>query len=421
MDVGTLGNHEFDEGIAELHRMINGGEHAKGTKGYDGMNFPVIAANAYDKSTGELITGKPYVIKEVDGQKIGFIGVITQETPDMIVTKGNENLQITDEVEAIDKYTAELKEQGIEAVVVLAHNPTNQNGYADLYDATKIAENVNDEVDVIFAAHNHAFNDKVVDNKLIVQAYSYGSAFSDVDLEIDPATGEIIKKEAEVVTVYQADYTPDPAVTAIMKKYEDLVAPMKAEVVGNNAALLEKAYPSTATEFGDNGLGNLLADGMKAAMNSDFALMNGGGVRAALDAGEVTFGDLFSIQPFGNVLNKINLSGADLREVLNKQITGKGLDFHIAGFKYTYTYDSTALTGQVVDIFLPDGSKIDPAKEYSVVVNNYMYGNQSYGILPLATGLEVGPVDLDATVDFVKSLSEPIDYKAEGRIIKVTQ
>ncbi|WP_066321193.1 bifunctional 2',3'-cyclic-nucleotide 2'-phosphodiesterase/3'-nucleotidase [Bacillus sp. FJAT-29814] len=417
-DVGTLGNHEFDEGIAELHRMMDGGEHPKGTAGYDGMNFPIVAANAFDKSTGQLITA-PYVVKEVGGVKIGFIGVITQETPNMIVTKGNENLQITDESAAINKYTSELKAQGIEAIVVLAHNPAAQDGYTDSFDASRIAETIDDEVDVIFAGHNHVYNNKVVDNKLIVQAYSYGSAFSDVDLLINPKTGDIVKKEAEIVTVFQSDYTPDPAVSAIMKKYEDQVAPIKAELVGSSLTSLVKAYPSTEA-VGDNGLGNLIADGMKAAMNSDFALMNGGGVRANLDAGEVTFGDLFSIQPFGNVLNKVNLSGADLEQVLNNQITDRGLDFHIAGFKYTFTFDDATKTGKVVDIFLPDGSKIDPNKEYSVVVNNYMYGNAKYGIGALSTGLEIGPEDLQATVDFVKSLPKPFEYKAEGRIQKVT-
>jgi 2',3'-cyclic-nucleotide 2'-phosphodiesterase / 3'-nucleotidase / 5'-nucleotidase len=419
-DVGTFGNHEFDEGIAELRRMMNGGEHplAKGTPGYDGINFPMVAANAYDKATGELITA-PYAIKEVGGQKIGFIGVVTQETPNMIVTKGNENLQITNEAEAINKYSGELKAKGIQAIVVLAHNPANQTGYTDLFDASAIAESVDDEVDVIFSAHNHVYVDRVVDNKLLVQAYSYGSAFSDVDLELNPVTGEIIKKEAEVVTVYQANYTPDPAVSAIMKKYEDLVAPMKAVVVGESLTTLAKAYPSATVEIGDNGLGNLIADGMKAAMNTDFALMNGGGVRAQLDAGEVTFGDLFAIQPFGNVLNKINLSGADLEAVLNKQITARGLDFHISGFKYTFTYDPVAKTGKVVDIFLPDGTLIDKTKEYSVVVNNYMYGNASYGIAALATDLEVGPEDLEATVEYVKTLPKPFEYKAEGRIQKV--
>jgi len=420
-NVGTLGNHEFDEGIDELHRMIDGGEHpeGKGTKGYDGMNFPIVAANAFDKSTGELIT-QPYVMKEVGGVKIGFIGVITQETPEMIITKGNENLLITDEAAAINKYTDELKAQGIKAIVVLAHNPAIQNGYTDKFDASRIAENINDEVDVIFAGHNHVYNNKIVNNKLIVQAYSYGSAFSDVDLEVNPVTGDIVKKQAEIVTVFQSDYKPDPTVSAIIKKYEDLVAPMKAKVMGNNLIALEKAYPSTTEVFGDKGLGNLIADGMKATMNADFALMNGGGVRANLNAGDVTFGDLFAIQPFGNILNKVNLSGADLREVLNNQITDRGLDFHIAGFKYTYTFDPVVKTGKVVDLFLPDGSKIDPAKEYSVVVNNYMYGNVKYGIGALADGLEIGPVDLDATVDFVESLPRPFQCRTEGRIEKVT-
>ncbi|MGC5327446.1 bifunctional 2',3'-cyclic-nucleotide 2'-phosphodiesterase/3'-nucleotidase [Brevibacillus sp. SYSU BS000544] len=417
-DVGALGNHEFDEGIAEIHRMIDGGDHPKGTKGYNGMNFPIVAANAFDTATGELIT-KPFVVKKIGGKKIGFIGVLTQETPNMIVRKGNETLQVTDEVDAINKYSAELKEQGIKAIVVLAHNPTIQTGKADLYDATDIAERVDDEVDVIFAAHNHVFVNKEVDNKLIVQAYSYGSAFSDVDLELDRVTGDIVKKQAEVVTVYQKDFSPDPAVSKIMKKYEDLIAPIKAEVVGVSSTALAKGYPSALETIGDNALGNLIADGMKKAMNTDFALMNGGGVRADLPAGNVTFGDLFAIQPFGNVLNKVKLSGQDLETVLNNQITDRGLDFHVAGFKYTYTYDSTAKTGKVVDIFLPDGSKIDKNKEYTVVVNNYMYGNAKYGIGALAMDLEVGPEDLAATVEYVKSLQNPFHYQAEGRIQKV--
>ncbi|MFD1019710.1 bifunctional 2',3'-cyclic-nucleotide 2'-phosphodiesterase/3'-nucleotidase [Thalassobacillus hwangdonensis] len=417
-DVGTLGNHEFDEGIDELRRMINGGEHPDGTEGYDGMDFPVVAANAFDTSTGELIT-EPYTINEVGGQKIGFIGVVTQETPYMIITKGNENLSITDEAEAINTYTQELKAQGVESIVVLAHNPAAQEGYTDQFDASEIAEKVDDEVDVIFAGHNHTYVNRVVDNKLIVQAYSYGSAFSDVDLEIDPVTGDIYKKEAEIVTVYHEDYQPDPEVAAILDKYEEKIGPIKAEVVGESATTLVKGYPDATQEVSDVALGNLIADGMKAEMDADFALMNGGGVRANLDAGEVTYGDLFTIQPFGNVLNKLKLSGADLRDVLNNQITERGLDFHISGFTYTYEFDEATKTGEVVDIFLPDGTEIDDATEYTVVINNYMYGNERYGIEERATDLEVGPVDLDATVEYVKSLPSPFTYEAEGRIKQV--
>lgn len=417
-DAGTLGNHEFDEGIDELKRMINGGEHENGTDGYDGMDFPLVAANAYDTRDGQLIT-EPYVILETGEQKVGVIGVVTQETPEMIVRKGNETLQITDEVEAINKYTAELKEQGVEAIVVLAHNPAAQTGYTDKFDASTIAEQINDEVDVIFAAHNHVSVNRVVDNKLIVQAFSYGSAFSDVDVEIDPFTGDIFSKTAEIKTVFQSDYTPDPAVVDIMDKYELKVEPIKAQVVGESLSTLEKGYPTVTREFGDLALGNLIADGMKVAMDSDFALMNGGGVRSPLESGEVTFGDLFAIQPFGNVLNKVMLSGADLREVLDEQITARGLDYHIAGFKYTYTYDDVTKTGKIVDILMPDGTPIDPAKEYSVVVNNYMYGNIGTSIGRLSTDMEVGPVDLDATIAFVETLQSPFEYKSEGRIKKV--
>ncbi|MGX9134382.1 bifunctional 2',3'-cyclic-nucleotide 2'-phosphodiesterase/3'-nucleotidase [Rummeliibacillus sp. JY-2-4R] len=417
-DAGTLGNHEFDEGIDELQRMIKGGDHPKGNPGYDGMNFPIVAANAYDMRDGKLITD-PYTVLNVGGQQIGVIGVVTQETPYMIVTKGNESLKITDEVEAINKYTKELKDKGIKSIVVLAHNPATQTGYTDQFDASKIAEQVDDEVDVIFAAHNHVGVNRVVDNKLIVQAYSYGSAFSDVDVEIDPETHDIVKKSAEIKTVYQNAYKPDPEVSAIMKKYEDKVAPIKAQVVGQNSSSMEKGYPTIARQNGDLALGNLIADSMKASMNADFAMMNGGGVRENLNAGEVTYGNLFAIQPFGNVLNKVSLSGDDIRAVLNNQITDRGLDFHISGFKYTYTYDDSSKTGKVVDLFLPDGSKMDPTKEYTVVVNNYMYGNLKYGILDRSQNMEVGPTDLDASVEFVKSLPSSIEYRPEGRIQRV--
>jgi 5'-nucleotidase len=414
-DVGTLGNHEFDEGIAELRRMVNGGQHPKGTENYDGINFPMVAANVFDKSTGELIL-KPYHVQEIGGAKIGFIGVTTQETPEMIVQTGNENLQITDEVAAINKYTKELQAQGVQAIVVLAHNPTAQtNNNTSAYDAGAIAEKVDDAVDVIFAAHNHVEVNKVVDGKLLVQAQSYAKAFAEVDLEIDPATGDIVKKEAKVHQVFQNVHAADPTVSAILKKYEEKVQVIKAEVIGEAKAEMAGKYPARGAS-GDHGIGNLIADGMRAAMNSDFAMMNGGGVRAALDAGPITFGDLFTIQPFGNTLNKVSLTGAEIRQVLNNQITSRGLDFQISGFKYTWNGKSN----KIVDIMLPNGTKIDETKEYTVVVNNYMFGNAQYEISKLADGkFEQGPEDLEATVAFVKSLQGPIEYKSEGRISEV--
>ncbi|PKR78050.1 2,' 3'-cyclic nucleotide 2'-phosphodiesterase [Halalkalibacillus sediminis] len=414
MDVGTVGNHEFDEGVDELLRMVNGGEHPDGTEGYDGMDFPMVAANVIYKDTEELIFD-PYTIEEVGGEKIGFIGVATTETPNMIIQDGNENLAFTDEAEAINEYVPELQEQGVKAIVVLAHNPARQDGDVITGDAADIANSVDDEVDVIFAGHNHVYNNGYVDDKLIVQAYDYGTAFSDVDLKIDPETGDIVEKTAEIVKVDQSQVEPDEEVAAILAKYEEKVDEIKNDVIGEAAFDLEGGYP-TRGEIGDNALGNLIADGMVEAMDSDFALMNGGGIRADIQEGTITYGDAFTVQPFGNVLSKVEMTGAALEDVLNKQISAEyGPDYSVSGFAYTWQDE----TQEVVDIILPDGSEIDPNETYTVVVNNYMYGNAESGIAELSSNMEVGPVDLDATVEFIESFEEPIAYEAEGRISEV--
>lgn len=420
-DVGTVGNHEFDEGLDEMLRMIHGGTHpeGKGTPNYDGMNFPVVAANVTYKDTGKLVL-PPYAIKEVGGQKIGFIGVTTINTPSMIISSGNENLRFTDEAAAINKYVPELKKQGVESIVVLAHVPGTQSGSGAEGDIASIANQIDDEVDVIFAAHNHVKLNAVVDGKLIVQAWEYGKAFSDVDLEIDPSTHDIVKKSAEIVDVVQDGVTPDPEVHAILDKYLAMVGPKLNEVIGTAASPITGGYAQKG-EIGDNGLGNLIADGMKAAMHSDFALMNGGGIRDNLDAGDITWNELFNVQPFGNALVKVELTGAELREVLNTQFSSYGPDFSVSGFRYTWAA-SRGQYGEVVDIFLPDGSRVNPLQSYTVTVNNYMYPHSTdkYHLHKLGKNPVQGPDDLQATVDYVQSFDGPITYGAEGRISQIT-
>lgn len=415
-DVGTVGNHEFDEGVNEMLRLINGGDHANGTANYDGINFPMVAANVEYKDSGELVL-PPYTIKEVGGAKIGFIGVATVDTPNMIIATGNEHIRFTDEAKAINKFVPELQAQGIEAIVVLAHVPGNQSGEGASGDIANIASAINDAVDVIFAAHNHVKVNALVDNKLIVQAWEYGKAFSDVDLEIDKLTGDIVKKSAEIVDVNQAGVTPDPEVAGILAKYLELVGPKLNEVIGVASTEMEGGYASKGLT-GDNALGNLIADGMMKAMDSDFALMNGGGIRDDLNAGDITWNELFNIQPFGNTLVKLEITGSDLKHILNTQFSGYGPDVSIGGF--SYTWDQTlGENGQVVDIYLPDGSKINPDKTYTVTVNSYMYPHSSdkYRLTELGENPVQGPEDLQATVDFVKSFNmKPFTYQAEARI-----
>ncbi|MBS2969571.1 5'-nucleotidase C-terminal domain-containing protein [Metabacillus sp. KIGAM252] len=412
LDIGTVGNHEFDEGVPEMNRLIKGGDHANGTKGYDGMNFPLVAANVNYKDTGKLLL-EPYKIIERGGEKIAFIGVATTATPANVVASAVENIEFTDEAEAINKYVPEVKNQGVKAIVVLAHVPV-EGVVTPTGELADLANKVDDEVDVIYGAHNHKKANGLVDNKLLVQAWEYGKAFVDVDLEIDRNTHDIVKKQAEIVDVVQENITPDPAVREILKKYADQTGPKLNEVVGKTDEAIEGGYGKKGA-IGDNALGNLIADGMNASMKSDFALMNGGGIRDVINAGDITWGELFNVQPFGNYLVKTSVTGEGLRDIVNAQISSQyGPDCSIGGF--TYKWDGK--TNKVTELKMADGSPVQDKKVYTLTVNNYMYDHtdDKYRIRANGTGRTDGAVDLDATVNFVKSFKEPIAYKASGRI-----
>ncbi|WP_404347608.1 DUF6359 domain-containing protein [Sutcliffiella horikoshii] len=418
-DIGTVGNHEFDEGTTEFLRMVNGGDHpeGKGTEGYEGMNFPNVCANCVWKDSGETFL-PPYEILEVGGEQIGFIGVNTTATLNMVIPDGIQDITFTDEVDAVNEATQELKEQGIRSIVVLSHMPASQDGDSATGDAANLANNVDDEVDVIFAAHNHEIVNAIVDNKLIVQALDYGKAFSAVDLEIDPETGDIVNKEAEIVFVDQSKMDPDPVVAEILANYENRIAPILNEVIGVAEVAMEGGY-GVRGEIGDNALGNLIADGMAAEMDADFALMNGGGIRDILNQGDITWGELFNIQPFNNVLMKLEITGADLYTIMNAQLQAPyGPDYSISGFHYTWD----GSTYKVVDITFPDGTPIDKEATYTVVTNNFMAtstGSKYRPIGELGKNPVTGPEDLEATVNFVRSFDGPINYIAEGRISEV--
>lgn len=413
-DVGTIGNHELDEGIDELLRMVNGGEHENGTDNYDGMNFPLIAANIEYKDSGELVF-EPYEIKEVEGVKIGFIGVATTTTPSNVMPTGIANLVFTDEAEAINNYVPELQAQGIEGIIVLAHVSGEQDGDSVKGVIAGIANRIDDEVDIIYSGHSHTRVNGIVDNKLIVQAWEYGNAFVDIDIEIDPVTKDIVSKSADIVEVIQGQIEPDAEVAAILAKYQEEVSEKVNAVVATSDLPMLKGYPTKAA-VGDMALGNFIADGMKQYMNADVALMNGGGVRDNVDAGPVTWGELFNVQPFGNTLVKVDVTGQQLEAILNAMINPSyGPDSFIGGARYTW---STA-TNKIVNLYDANGQKLDPDATYKLVVNNYMYNQTSskYKLIKqYGQNFEQGPEDIVASAEFAKSFTEPIHYEAEGRM-----
>ncbi|WP_281281401.1 bifunctional metallophosphatase/5'-nucleotidase [Pseudalkalibacillus caeni] len=413
-DVGTVGNHEFDEGVDEMLRLIYGGAHDT-TGNFEGADFPYTAANVISKETGKPIL-PPYVIKKVNGMPIGFIGVVTTETPSIVIPSGVKDVEFIDEAEAVNKAAEELKARGIEAIVVLSHVPGESgiDGSHASGEVIDMANKVDDEVDVIFGGHNHGFINTVVDNKLIVQSYSYGTAFSDVDLMIDPKTKDIVEKEAEIVTTFHDGIEPDARVLEMVMNYEEEVGPLIEETVG------VASEPITRDELEENGgetpLGNLIADAQRDAMGTDFAFMNPGGIRANIDEGTITWGELYTVQPFNNTLVSMNLTGDQIKQLLEQQWRdGSEKILQISGL--TYTWDPSADIGDKVVSIKKGENEIEPNEVYSVTVNSFLSsGGDGFTVLTEGTEQTTGPVDLDALVDYIEQMEQPISGPTDDRI-----
>ncbi|QHT63819.1 bifunctional 2',3'-cyclic-nucleotide 2'-phosphodiesterase/3'-nucleotidase [Paenibacillus lycopersici] len=418
-DVGTLGNHEFDQGVPALMAQLNGGQDPINTSvAYAKANMDYVNANVIDKTTHQPIIA-PYVVKEVGGEKIGFIGVVTMLTPSKVSPAALAPVDIVDQAPVVNAAAAELKAQGVKAIVVLAHDPATQKDGVITGEAADLANAVDDEIDVIFSGDNHVKVNGTVNDKLIVQSASYGTAFSDVDLEIDPATHDIVKKSAKIVDVFHDGITPDAGAAGIVQasltRHPELLEP-----VGTTAAVIAKENAYTQ----EIALGSLIADAMKDAMQTDFAFMNPGGIRADLPKGTIVYSDLFRIQPFGNQLVKMTLTGAQIKTLLQQQWGAAAADtktLQISGLKYTADF-SKPIGERVVSLTKEDGTPIEDNTAYTAVVNNFMAaGGDNYTILTQGTNQQAGISDIEAFYNYVLNTFDhgTITASVKGRITNV--
>lgn len=425
LDVGTIGNHEFDEGVAEMKRLINGGDNPK-TAQYEakygkftGSTMDYVVANVVDEKTNQPILD-PYVVKEVDGIKIGFIGVVTTETPTIVTPSGVAGVKFTDEVTAVNKYAKELTDQGVKTIVVLAHDPgtSKTDGTAATGKVVDMAKDIDPAVDVIYGAHDHKYLNTNVDGKVLVQSWSYGTAFSDIDLTIDPSTGDVIKNQtkAEVVDTLHSKIKADTKIKAELDGYQEDIKPVVSQVVGATSAPIT----NTANESGESALGNLIADGMRTVTGTQLGFMNSGGIRNPLPGGEITWGDLFKVQPFGNDLVTMTITGDQIRTLLNQQFQAPpsyNKIMAISGLKYTWS-NNKPYGSKVLDIYLENGTLINPTSEYTITVNNFMAdGGDGFEILKSGKNRLTNVTDLDGFVQYFKSLPQPVSAQIEKRII----
>lgn len=429
--VGTLGNHEFDEGADEMLRLIHGGNSPLGPfleDPYRGASFNYVSANVLDAQSHEPLLA-PYTIKQIGRVKVGVIGAVLQGTPSIVTPTGVAGLEFVDEASAINAAVRKLRRQDVHTIVVTIHQGGAQTSYeGDTIvdgqvsgDILPIIEQLHDDVDVVISGHRHAFTNALVSNAngtpiLVTQAFSASTAYAEVDLEVSRSCGEVLSKTARVVTTY-SDVAPGNTlhvgVAELVKQAEERTAPLVGRVVGESALAITR----TQEPSGESALGNLIADAQRAATGSDFAFMNPGGIRADLDQGPITWGDLFTIQPFGNSLVRMDLTGEQIRTLLEQQWVGQTNPRLLQVSGLQYTWDAAAPNGSKVVEISANGVALDPAATYSVTVNSFMAaGGDNFTVLVEGTNRVGGDIDLDALIAHVQSLPQPISAVVEGRV-----
>jgi 5'-nucleotidase len=446
--VGVPGNHEFDRGVDELVRLLAGGNHPSGPFLEDpwrGARFPVVAANVRTNSGGLLF--RPYVVKSVDGVRLAFVGAAQRHTPSMVSPAGVAGLAFGDEVDGINAQVPQLQRLGIHAIVAVVHDggagQAHYAGGTDRLATTPSAElkrlvaRLDPDVDVLVSAHTHSFANLVLPNAggrdvLVVQAYSAGTAFADIDLTVDRAGGDVLAKSARIVTAFaDTGLAPDPDAARLTAAAEAKVAPLTRRVVARAAGVVGRA-PDAA---GQTPLGQLVADAERAAVKgAEFAVTNAGGIRADLPSAcpappcPITWGDCFAAQPFRDRIVPVSLTGSELQQVLERQWGAPGERtrmLQVSGFKYAYS-ESAPRGRKVVPGSLrrADGTPIERDAHYLLAVNSFLAeGGSGFGVLadlarrPRAarTG-DVEPLDLDALVSWLERQPPPIAFRGEARV-----
>jgi 5'-nucleotidase len=514
VDFSSVGNHEFDKGKDELRRLQNGGckltasgapdvnscrgygSSAPGT--FDGAKFKWLSANVIETATGRTLL-PAYGVKSFGGVKVAFIGMTLKGTPGIVTPTGVAGLQFNDEADTVNVLVPRLRAQGIEAIVVLVHqggfqNPAAVGGFnnSDINgclndlrasgtnaasDIANIVSRLDNAVDLVISAHTHAAyncSKNTTDNggaarptglpnkagRLVpvTSASAFGRLLTEIDLQIDPTTRDVIDVSPRNVLVARNNpvNASDPAIAAIndtiaanpqvkntVAAYKAAAAPLSGQVIATITADMTNA----ANSAGEMQAGDLIADAQLQATQpaslggAVMAFMNAGGVRspgfvkpaAATYPYDLTYGDAFTVQPFGNSLVTMTLTAQQIKDVLEQQFSGcmgqtANRVMQISnGLKYSWKSSAPACS-RIVDVaFTPTDVTVyppvvtgpvdniviggvvqNPAKTYRVTVNNFMAtGGDGFGVLVNGTSQLGGAQDIDALTAYLSGYKAP--------------
>jgi 5'-nucleotidase len=451
LDLNAAGNHEFDHGVAELRRLIAGGCAAT-PRGvavscappggrYEGARFPFLAANVED-SEGRLLL-PAYVVREIGGVRIGFIGAVTRATPGIVMPSGIRGWRFTAEAPALNRFARELKAAGVNTIVAVVHEGGETDGGFNDCDNPRgaifdIVRSLDAAIDVVLSAHTHRGYSCTIDGRVVIQGASFGRLLSVVDMSIDRASGAVLRAQTRARNVpvvnglgngaSDARFPPYPAdaqIAALVEHYRRSVAPLADRPVGRIAATFERL----PADQGDSPAGRLIADAHLAATSGNgaqIAFTNTGGIRSNLRPrqpdGVVTYGDVFTMQPFGNALVTLTFSGAQLKALLESQWRANGQPHFLqpsSTLNYAWRDDAPAGSRVIGESITVEGRPWQRDARYRVTVNSYLAaGGDRFRLFLDGTEATGGPLDVDALADYLRrrSAQQPLPVDTQPRI-----
>lgn len=410
----SVGNHEFDHGVVELRRLQQGGCALDGCspgEPFTGAKFAYLAANVTDADGRPPQGLQPWTMLELGGHKIGVVGVVTPDTANIVMPEGIRGYRFGDEADAINKYVPAMRAAGAETVVALLHDggaqqtqgrPLDYNGCDGISAGVKtLAHKADAAVSVMLTAHSHQAYNCTLDGKVVTQAASFGRLVTDVTLRFHDG-----KVEASAVNrVITRDIAPDAATAKLVDFFAAQAKPRAERVIGTAAAPL----PAEPTPAGDSPLGDVIADSMLDAMASVRAVaafMNPGGVRAGLSGGNITYAQAYTVQPFGNQVVAVTLTGQQILNLLEQQwdnVSKPGV-LSVAGITYSYS-DAAPKGHKVVEGSVRvAGEPLNPVAVYRVSTNSFLAaGGDGFSVFTQNSETLVGPIDLDALEAYLRA------------------
>ncbi len=405
-DAMAIGNHEFDYGADNFTIQMNR------------VPFPVLGANIFFKGTDHPYS-RPYTIIEKDGIRLGVIGIIGQDARSVALPSGITNLDFPDPIPIVRKWVKELKPQ-VDLIVVLAHQGKTGPMQTDAENRPEVQRDFDEDIrlttevegiDVFVGGHAHRgievpfVNPKT--GTIIVQTYGYGTRLGYLKVRVD--NGKVVSHEGELLKVWSDKLEPDRVVAAKIAKYKKLLAPKIGIVQGRLEKRLVRDYNR------ESSLGDFVADVMKEVSGADAAMTNAGGLRADLPEGEVTNGNVLDALPFVNTVVVCEMTGAQVKEVLEQGMSLERGLIQVSGMKAFYNM-AKPVGSRLVSAEIGGEPLMDNTK-YKIATNSFLaQGGDLYQTFVNTKQEEEGPLLSDIVMEYLKKKGT-VGPPSMGRLI----